>query len=250
VWSTVVFLLNVLAFLLVGLEARVAVLTLGREQLWHALSFAGVVVLVVIGVRIVWVMLSNRIAQPIFRLQGRSDAPSLAQGVVSAWCGMRGLVTLATALALPQEFPGRDLILLSALAVVLGTLIVQGITLGPLIRMLHFAADNSLLEELASARVVLLDLAIEGLSQRDDETARSLRDRYLTERSEAARGGPRTATAADDLHRQCIDTQRKKLFELWAAGEIDDDVFHSLELELDLQELASSPTDRFELIEE
>jgi Na+/H+ antiporter len=250
VWSTVVFLLNVLAFLLVGLEARVAVLALGREQLWHALSFAAVVVFVVIGVRMVWVMLGNRMAQPIFRLQGRSDAPSLAQGVVSAWCGMRGLVTLATALALPQEFPGRDLILLSALAVVLGTLIVQGITLGPLIRMLRFAADNSLVEELASARVVLLDLAIEGLSQRDDEPARSLRDRYLTERSQAAGGGRRTATAADDLHRQCIDTQRRKLFELWTAGEIDDDVFHSLELELDLQELASSPTDRFELIEE
>jgi CPA1 family monovalent cation:H+ antiporter len=163
---------------------------------------------------------------------------------------MRGLVTLATALALPQEFPGHDLILLSALAVVLGTLIVQGITLGPLIRMLRFAADSSLVKELASARVVLLDLAIEGLRQRDDEPARSLRDRYLTERSEAAGGGPRTATAADDLHRQCIDTQRRKLFELWTAAEIDDDVFHSLELELDLQELASSPTDRFELIEE
>jgi hypothetical protein len=65
-------------------------------------------------------------------LAGKSQAtPTLSQGIVVSWCGMRGLVTLAVALALPKQFPGHALIILSAFSVVIGTLIIQGLTLKP-----------------------------------------------------------------------------------------------------------------------
>ncbi len=247
VWETTVFVLNVLAFLLVGLEARTAILALDGGQLWQALRFACIVLGIVIGVRIAWILFYNRLAQPIFRRRGRTDAPSLARAIVASWCGMRGLVTLATALALPADFPGRDLILLSALAVVLGTLVIQGITLGPLVRLLHFPEDESYARELATARTALLEVAIIELDGSEDTTARFLRDCYAAEREQMAGGGARVNAVIDDLRRRCVQAQRRRLAELWRAGHIDDQMFHAFEQELDLTELAVSPLDHFEL---
>src|SRR4029450_12936611 len=79
--------------------------------------------------------------------------PPVAGSVLVSWCGMRGLVTLATALALPPAFPGRDLIVLSAFGVVLGTLVLQGFTLRPLLDLLGFAADSTVEREVARGRI-------------------------------------------------------------------------------------------------
>lgn len=76
------------------------------------------------------------------------------------WAGMRGIVTLAAALALPVGFPYRDFILLTAFTVVLGTLVVQGLTLGPLLLWLRLPVDNKVLEELATARGAALEAAL------------------------------------------------------------------------------------------
>jgi Na+/H+ antiporter len=250
VWETTVFVLNVVAFLLVGLQAREIVSALHPAELWQALRFAALVVAVVIVVRVVWVLLYNRLVGPIYRLLGRHDGPSLKQGVVAAWCGMRGLVTLATALALPGDFPGRGTIVLSALAVVLGTLVLQGITLGPLIRWLRFAPDHSFDREVAAARVVLLDAALASLGDADDQTTTALRFRYTTERAHAAGPGDENAvTKMDELQRKSLAAQRAQLSSLRRADKIDDDVFHALELELDRTELGANPRDQFELEE-
>src|SRR4029077_6975795 len=128
VWATVVFILNVLAFLLMGLQARDILNQLQSDALWHALAFAGIVLGVVIGVRFAYVMLYGvvlRRFRTFFELKG-AVIPKVSIGILISWCGMRGLVTLATALALPLDFPSRDVIVLSAFIVVLGTLILQG----------------------------------------------------------------------------------------------------------------------------
>ena len=122
VWETTVFLMNVLAFLLMGLQARAIILRFDAERIWQALAFAAVVVAVVIVVRLAWVMLYNVVRRRAFERLGGPRPPTVEQGVLVSWCGMRGLVTLATALALPLDFPARDLIVLSAFAVVVGTL--------------------------------------------------------------------------------------------------------------------------------
>src|SRR2546426_3360530 len=123
VWETAVFVLNVLAFVIMGLQARPILNRLSRESLSHALLVSGAVLATVIVVRTAYVMAYSTIA----RLRNRSFGvaltpgtapPTVAGGVLVSWCGMRGLVTLATAFALPPGFPGRDLIVLSAFCVV------------------------------------------------------------------------------------------------------------------------------------
>jgi NhaP-type Na+/H+ or K+/H+ antiporter len=79
---------------------------------------------------------------------------------------MRGLITLATAFALPQQFPGRDLIVLCAFCVVLGTLVIQGFTLLPLMRLLRFEDDGAVERELSRARVVVMQAALDSLRRR------------------------------------------------------------------------------------
>jgi Na+/H+ antiporter len=250
VWEASVFLLNVLAFLLLGLQARAIVTRLDPEQMWRALGFAGAVLAIVILVRLVWVVIYNRLINYLAKIRAGMKPPTLAQGLVVSWCGMRGLVTLATALALPATFPSRDLIVLSALAVVLGTLIVQGLTLGPLIRMLQFKPDLSFDSELSSARLALLDAALSDLADRQDEPAAHLRREYRAERTAAADvRHPQGVTEIDHLRIHGIVAKRRTLSEMRRSGGIDDDVFHALEQELDWAELASSPPERLEIVE-
>ena len=101
--------------------------------------------------------------------RGDLKPATLRHGVLVGWCGMRGLVTLATALALPANFPQRDLIVLTAFAVVLATLVVQGLTLAPLVRLLKLDGEDGLAAELAEVRA---DLAAAALATLEGETGR------------------------------------------------------------------------------
>ncbi|MDE1145861.1 MAG: cation:proton antiporter [Azospirillaceae bacterium] len=250
VWGTVVFLLNILAFLLTGLQARTILSHLGDGQLGRALGFAGVVLAVVVVARLICVMLYNRLVHLIARWGWYDQPPSLSQGLVVSWCGMRGLVTLATALALPEGFPERDLILLCALAVVLGTLVVQGLTLGPLIRLLRFPADDSLSRDLVFARHALLDAALASLEGKDSDAARQMRDTYQRDRDAIQDDQhPREANESDHLRRHTIAAKRRTLTDLRRGGRIDDDVYHTLEQELDWAELAAAMPEDLELKE-
>ncbi|AGS23165.1 cation/H+ antiporter protein [Rhizobium etli] len=250
VWEAAVFLLNVLAFLLMGLQVRQIVLDLDPGRLSFAITLATAVFVTVIGVRLAWVLVYNRtITFLAERGLTTQAAPTFAASLLAGWCGMRGLVTLATALALPIDFHDRDIILLSALAVVLGTLIVQGLTLGPLIRFLKFDPDTSLNRDLTKARVALIDAALAEL-EGEDKSTRILRDVYISEREITADGRhPREVSRLDRQRRCVIAAKRRKLAEMRRADEIDDDVFHRLEQELDWAELAVLPPGRDEIVE-
>jgi CPA1 family monovalent cation:H+ antiporter len=247
VWQLAVFALNAVAFLLVGLEARAIVLReVAQANLWNALTFAGGVFVAVVVVRFVCVGIYYLIVRILSKQRG-SKASRWRQSIVVAWCGMRGLVTLATALALPESFPARDLIVLSALAVVLGTLILQGLTLGPLIRRLRFPQDASFANEFSTARIALLDAAVSSLDDRADERQVLLRrtyevDKAITESS----GQQRSARALNLLRLRAIGAQRARLAELRHGGDLEDDVFRELERTLDLAELAATPAARLE----
>ena len=240
VWAIVVFVLNVLAFLLMGLQARLIVSQLPAEELRHALVFAGIVLAVVIGVRFAWVMgygLTLRTFRHFFEHRVlHSPVPSAGIGVLVSWCGMRGLVTLATAFALPPEFPGRNVIVLSAFTVVLGTLIVQGFTIRPLIALLRIAPDQSLDRDVAEARSAMLDAALAELAGRSGESADAVRAEYTAARR-ASVGAARPVTEYDELRLLGLAVERKLLIEWRWKGRILDDVFHLLEDELDRAEL-------------
>jgi Na+/H+ antiporter len=243
VWATVVFVLNVLAFLLMGLQARNIVNQLQSDALVHALAFAGIVLGIVIGVRIIYVMAYGfvlRTFRHFFEPRMHSKVPSASIGVLVSWCGMRGLVTLATALALPQEFPSRDVIVLSAFMVVLGTLILQGFTIRPLIALLRIAPDASLDEDVGQTRSAMLDEALKELAQLPGEGAAALRAEYEAARAGNA-GRAQPDTEYDNMRRRAIAAERRLLAEWRRRGRIQDDTYHLLEDELDRAELHVAP---------
>jgi Na+/H+ antiporter len=243
VWDTVVFLLNVLAFLLMGLQARTILYGMSTERLQEALGFAGLVTAAVILVRLAWVMIYNRFADRFRGLTGEDEPASLRQGLLVGWCGMRGLVTLATAFALPAEFPQRDLIVLTAFAVVLATLVVQGLTLGPLIRLLRLDGDNGLQGELDAARAAMARTALAKLDGRHDRIADYLRSGYEMALATAEGGPSETMEAKRQLGMSGIAAQRRKLEAMRNSGEVGSDAYLILQEELDFRQLAIATED-------
>jgi NhaP-type Na+/H+ or K+/H+ antiporter len=244
VWATVVFVLNVLAFLLMGLQARDILNQLQSDALTHALGFAGIVLGVVIGVRIAYVMAYGfllRTFRDFFEQRVlHSTVPSVSTGLLVSWCGMRGLVTLATALALPQDFPGREVIVLSAFIVVLGTLILQGFTIRPLIALLRIAPDASLDEDVGQTRNAMLEAALKELAQIPGEGAAALRTEYrAVQAGNVGRAQPNTEY--DNIRRRAIAAERQLLADWRRRGRIQDDAYQVLEDELDRAELHVAP---------
>jgi len=248
VWALLVFVLNVLAFLFVGLEARGIVRALDAEHLREDLAFAAIVLLIVILVRIIIVLIYNRAVRPLIRHFQRGRPPSIKQAIVAAWCGMRGMVTLAAALALPEDFPRRDLVVLSALAVVLGTLVIQGITLEPLIRILRFPEDGSHENEKARVRALLTQSVMLSLGERNEPAVVALRQELRLEMIDHEAPG-RSIGGVDGLRLEAIRSQRQLLQGMRRQYEIEEDVFRALEQELDLHELASMRKLQLQLID-
>ena len=250
VWESAVFVLNVLAFVLMGLQARSIVGRLSGEGQGEAFLFAATVLVVVIVARLVWVASYVAIIRWFARLGGedrKRDLPTFGGAVLVGWCGMRGLVTLVVAIALPAGFPGRDPIVLAAFAVVLGTLVLQGMTLKPLLRILNFDPDRTVDNEVAQARVAVMQAALDVLSRKTSAAAAVVREQYEAQRVVAE--NPEDAQAAteyDRLRLYAINRQRDTLEELRSNGTIGDEAYHRLEEEIDWAELAASPAGRFQ----
>jgi CPA1 family monovalent cation:H+ antiporter len=242
VWESVVFLLNVLAFLLMGMQAREIVGAMSAARLHEAMVFAGLVIGVVIGVRLIWVMIYNRLSWRYQWFRGGPERVNFRRGILVGWCGMRGLLTLATAFALPAHFPQRDLIVLSAFAVVLATLVVQGLTLSPLVRLMRLNCDDDLDDELAAARRAMAESALASLEGKKGEVAARLRKDYALFR-DAGETGSRAAAHLEDkrvLGLGAIRAQRKRLELLRREGRVGADAYLILQEELDFRELAIS----------
>lgn len=239
VWSAAVFLLNVLAFLLMGLQARSIVGAMTPERLREAAWVAGAVVLCLIIVRIAWILIYNRLANRFRALRGELEPATLRQGMLIGWCGMRGLVTLATAFALPGDFPQRDLIVLTAFAVVLATLVVQGLTLAPLVRLLKLDGEDGLAAELDDARA---DLASSALAALDGETG-PLADHWrhafgMIRSAVVPPADPGPLEEKRRLGLAAMRRQRERLEELRNAQRIGPDAFLILQEEIDFAEVS------------
>ena len=164
--------------------------------------------------------------------------------MVISWCGMRGIVTLATALALPEDFAQRDLIVFCAFWVVLGTLALQGLTLRPLMQRLKLPEDTSVEQETRLARQATAQAAMQVLqhyaqSQPESEAGRLL---YLEYAARAA-GGADVQTRDGTLpwlQERALAVQRQTLLNLRRNGTIGDDAYHIIEEELDIIELTAN----------
>jgi CPA1 family monovalent cation:H+ antiporter len=248
VWEVAVFVLNVLAFILVGFQLRMIVARLDRATLLNYTWVAAAVCAATIIARILWVTAAAALSRR------RNDSVNLSAGeaAVVGWCGMRGTVTLAAALALPAPFPYRDAILFTAFAVVLGTLVVQGMTLRPLMTRLRLQDDGEVEREVRLARVETLRAALAASAECPGaETEELVRRRYelLLRRAEAEQAGRdgeavegadgiwRALETDAEVIRTATAAERQRLTALRADGTIGDAAFQLIEQELDWEEL-------------
>jgi CPA1 family monovalent cation:H+ antiporter len=247
VWESVVFALNILAFIFIGLQLRPILDNLDPGERREYFVVAGVVLVTVIAVRVAWQLLVTALTTLRIRL---SNAPSRVPRVESTtrgalligWSGMRGIVSLAAALALPPAFPHRDLIVLAAFSVVLGTLVVQGLTLKPLLRALGVHDDDPVGQEVRAARARSLEAALASLGEDRSPAASTVRHE-LTARLAPADTHGYVANYSDhnDVHREALHAARQALLGMRASNEIGDDAFHQVEEDLDRLEMAGTP---------
>jgi CPA1 family monovalent cation:H+ antiporter len=252
-WRTLVFGLEALVFILIGFSLRGTLDRAGGIEAVLAtmtLPILGVL-LAVTAARFSWVFGSDAILAGLRGLGvGRARPLGARQATVLAWTGTRGVVTLAVALTLPAAMPGRDLMLVAAFAVILVTVVVQGGSLSWLIRRVHPADEDPPAavdlpsSEAAVARARLA--AAERLAYSADGTL--LHPQLLDSLRRRAQATDRYAEDAKtfmadiqshfDVMLQTIAAGRAELLRLHRAGQIEDEVLHDLERDLDLEELS------------
>lgn len=246
VWETVVFVMNILAFIFIGLQIRPILESLHPADRGPYFTGAAAVLATVILVRIAWQMSFNLVIRRRDRQTGFHPPrpmlrPTAGSGLVISWAGMRGIVTLAAALALPAAFPYRDFIVLTSFAVVLGTLVIQGLTLGPLLCALELDDGDPIGHELEAARARALEagLAVFGREQNPEtELVRHEFTMHLSPHMHAhdeREGGSNSHTG---LHRAALQAARRAILAMRDSHEIGDDAFHKMEEELDWLEMS------------
>jgi Na+/H+ antiporter len=250
-WEVMVYLANAVLFILVGLQLQPILSALGGTAVAVLVGQAALVSAVVIAVRLGWVftvpylvrLLDRRPSQMLRRAGAR-------ERLVIGWSGMRGAVSLAAALALPEDFPMRNLILFLTFAVILATLVLQGLTLPTLIRRLRVTGDGAEEQEELRARMAATKAALDRLDElagedwtRDDTVARLHGLFEFRRRRLKARAGIWEDDGAEDrslayqrLVRELLQAQRQAIVRLRNQGTISNDVMHRIERELDLED--------------
>jgi CPA1 family monovalent cation:H+ antiporter len=269
VWDTVVFLLNGLVFVLIGLQLPVILEGVSGSTLRAAAWYALVISVLVFVVRILWVFpVAYGTPLLIPRVRRAEPAPQWQNVLVVAFTAMRGVVSLAAALALPmvtlsgEPFPQRRLIIFLTFSVILATLVVQSLTLPLLIRALRLRADGGEHCEEWEARVRAADAALAHLrevTQRapapHDDVIRTLQDRYLARVSRLAgcQGDDEVAAAMAEegmsanavesdgglrrLLLEALDVERRTIIDLRDRDVISDEVLRRIERDLDLEDI-------------
>jgi Na+/H+ antiporter len=255
-WELITFLLNGLIFILIGLQLGSVVEGLDEYTPGQLVFWALLVSLTVILVRIVWVFPATYVPRWVSRrIRERDPSPPWRNVAIIAWTGMRGVISLAAALALPFQtasgapFPGRDLIIFLTFCVILATLVVQGLSLPALIRALGLEDDHIGDKEETHGRIQVAEAALERLEELGgedwvrDETAERVRGLYNYRRNRFASrfggdpdGVEERSAAYQRLMIELLGAQRQRLVWMRDAGHIGDEVMHRIERDLDLEE--------------
>jgi CPA1 family monovalent cation:H+ antiporter len=258
VWDLLVFVLNGFIFILIGLQLGALRQAISADRMAPLLLTGAIISLTAIVVRLGWVPLAALIPRWISRtIRIRDPLPAWPNIFLISWTGMRGIVTLAAALALPlttsagAPLPFRAEIILISFSVILATLVVQGLTLGPLIRALRLKQDDTELErEEMLAREHAATTALTRLEELAEqpwspaEHVARLRAHYTRQRQRFANNGavdPACAAEAVEafrrLRHETLNAERAALIDMRNTGAISDDVLHRLEHELDIEAL-------------
>ena len=256
-WEIVAFLLNGFIFIMIGLQLPGILRQLNHEPLSRLTTYALIISATVVLVRIAWVFAATylpRWLSPKFRT--RDPAPSWQQSVLVAWAGMRGVVSLAAAFALPillanrQPFPGRAYILFLTFCVILTTLVFQGLTLPFLIRKLGIKDDGVVESEERQARLQANEAAVDFVEQKaleehfPDEVMVRVRAEYCDriEQLNACResignpGGDVATPVYQRLQQGALQVERQTIIALRDSQAINDAALRHIQRDLDLAE--------------
>jgi len=243
-------------FVLIGIRLPLIAESLVRPEglSWsHAAALIAVLSAVAIGVRFLWIFTATYGVRALVPSLQRRDPASARVSTLVSWCGMRGVVSLAAALALPaalpsgELFPQRDLVILLTFGIVFVTLVGQGLTLPALIRALHLKTDATAETESQLAREAMRRAAIHAVDKLVAEHGLPAHEavavkRFFNSRSQRS-GSALTPDSEARLWLGAASAQREALINLWRSGEIGDDVLIRLEREIDLAEARLASAD-------
>jgi monovalent cation/hydrogen antiporter len=257
VWNMVVFILNGFIFILIGLQLPEVVHSISRHSLGEAIGMSALVVALLILVRIIWFFSSTFLAR-LMKADSRCrlPRPTWRHLVLLSWAGMRGVDSLAAALALPfvtrngDPFPDRSLIVFITFSAILGTLVLQGLSLSPLIRWLKITDDRSLEEEERQARLKANEAALARLAEIaksrtvDEGVLVRLRAEYEDRVQQLAAhedGNDHKKLSLysaeyEELSREILGEERKTILHLRNELVINDNVLRRIQRDLDLAE--------------
>ena len=257
VWDLLVFVLNGIIFILIGLQLGALRDAIPSGELSSLTLKGALVVVTVIVVRLIWVPVAAwvpRFLSP--SLRARDPMPPWSNLFILGWTGMRGIVSLAAALALPlttadgTPFPFREEIILITFMVILVTLVLQGLSLPLLIRALDLGEDRSLEEEERQAReratsaalvrleeVLAEDWVVTGHIEQLRAHYGRRRQRYANDGAQDTECTQEVAEAFRRLRHETLTAERLALIDLRNEGVISDEVLHRLEQELDVEAL-------------
>lgn len=257
VWEIVQFVLNAALFVLVGLQLPSVLDGISDLATGTIVLYAAVVCLAVIVVRFLWVFPATYLPRLLSaRIRNSEPSPSWQYPAIVGWTGMRGAVSLAAALAIPETidsgapFPQRDLIIFLTYAVIMVTLLVQGLTLPGVLKALGVEEDGTMAQRESKARLLAARAAIDRIGElvgeewvRED-TAQRLRQSYeFRIRRFSARFDDTDDGAIDErsyafqrLRREVLEAERAAIIQLRNQGRINDEIMHRIERDLDLED--------------
>jgi CPA1 family monovalent cation:H+ antiporter len=255
VWELLIFLLNGVIFILIGLQLGPLRRTLPEGSVGRIVMWGAIITLTAILVRVVWMPLGARLVRIDRRYREKNPLPPARAIFIVGWAGMRGVVSLATALAVPLTLadgtptPFRAEIILITFCVILGTLVLQGLSLAPIARLLGLSAEDDSFEReqrLAREQVARAALArVEEVATQDwvpPSVATQVRlhyenrlQRFHPDAALDPECSAEQAEAQRRLRHEALTAERRTLIALRNSGEISDDVMHHIERELDLE---------------
>jgi monovalent cation/hydrogen antiporter len=260
VWNSMTFILNGLVFVLIGLQLPYVLQTIHDYSLHTLILYGAIFSAFLIVLRLIWVFPGAHFAYFIRRrLLGQAEAePTTRQKFVVGWTGMRGVISLAAAISVPQvlangqPFAQRNMIIFLTFSVILTTLVLQGLTLPPLIRALGLAGLPTSHKEERDARTLILQAALTHLEQARGQVDPKSEDMYedlarhyhrrlaalsQSEALEAEGAAPDSRKSFADLSLELLQVERQTAVRLRNQSKISDELLRELERELDLGEL-------------
>jgi len=251
VWQILIFVLNGFAFVLIGLQLPAVLAGLEDRSMTNLLVQAALVCIAVIAARFIWIYGLLYAPVILHRVAGRPQPSRVSPAVplVASWAGLRGAVSLAAALALPLHLPERNLIIFLTFAVILVTLVGQGLTLPLLLKRMGLVDGGEAADEETRARTVATEAALSQLAALRDRwpghipLIENLEERYrhrvehLPLQADANSDSEQERLEHRAILNAVISAEREAVIGLRDRGVISDEILRRLERELDLEEL-------------